>query len=138
MTLAAPTSSSTGVAWDLHDLYADVADPGIDRDLNDALTRAQRFEQCYRGKIAALNATGAGTLLSAIRELESLYELRDKPAIYAGLVHAARTDEPRHGALLSKTREERTAINKHLIFFDLEWIKVADSVAETLIAHPEL
>jgi len=44
------------------------------------------------------------------------------------LVHAAKTDTPAHGALLSKTREERTSINKHLIFFDLEFIKTPDEV----------
>jgi len=40
--------------------------------------------------------------------------------------------------LLAKTREERTAINKHLIFFDLEWIHLADEPACALISHPKL
>jgi oligoendopeptidase F len=62
----------------------------------------------------------------------------DKPAIYAGLLHAAKTDDPKHGALLSRTREQRTAINKHLIFFDLEWVKLDDGPAERLIASPVL
>jgi len=62
----------------------------------------------------------------------------DKPAVYASLVHAAKTDEPSHGALLSKTREQRTAINKHLIFFDLEWIGLKDDVAAALMTHPSL
>ena len=57
----------------------------------------------------------------------------DKPAIYASLVHAAKTDDPRHGAFSARTREQPTAINKHLIFFDLEWVKVADeAVAASL------
>ena len=35
-----------------------------------------------------------------------------------------------------RTREQRTVINKHLIFFDLEWVKVADEPARRLIAAP--
>ncbi len=49
----------------------------------------------------------------------------DKPLVYAMLLHAGKTDEPKHGALLSRTQEQRTEINQHLIFFDLEWVRVA-------------
>ena len=138
MTATAPASSAAGIVWNLEDLYQDVGDPRIDRDLQAALARAQVFERTYRGKIAVLDEGGSALLLAAVRELENLYELMDKPAVYASLVHAAKTDEPSHGALLSKTREQRTAINKHLIFFDLEWIKVADAMAGALMAHPSL
>jgi oligoendopeptidase F len=62
----------------------------------------------------------------------------DRSAVYASLVHAAKTDDPRHGALLSRTREQRTVINKHLIFFDLEWVKVAEEPARVLINSPRL
>src|SRR5439155_14141442 len=54
------------------------------------------------------------------------------------LVHAAKTDDPRHGALLARTREQRTVINKHLIFFDLEWVKLPDDVVRGLLGRPEL
>ena len=138
MTPNAPTSSAAGIAWNLQDLYGDLTDPRIDNDLEAALARAQAFETAYRGKIAALDAEGAPALLAALMELESLFELMDKPAVYASLVHAARTDDPRHGALLSRTREQRTLINKHLIFFDLEWIGLADNIAHALVTHPSL
>jgi oligoendopeptidase F len=62
----------------------------------------------------------------------------DKPLIYAHLVHAAKTDEPRHGALLSKSREARTRANQHLIFFDLEWVAMEDAAAARLIADNRL
>src|SRR5207302_4053067 len=42
------------------------------------------------------------------------------------------------GALLARTREQRTRINKHLIFFDLEWVKVPDDAARALAADPAL
>jgi oligoendopeptidase F len=133
-----PTSSADGVSWDLKDLYAGPDDPGIERDLKSALERAQRFESAYRGKIDTPSGPDTGLLLAAVCELEGLCERMDKPAVYASLLHAAKTDDPRRGALLARTREQRTAINKHLIFFDLEWIKLADGPAQALLARPEM
>src|SRR5437016_2692062 len=126
------TSSANGVAWELTDLYRALDDPRLSHDLEEALRRAQAFEKTYRGKIEG--GPSAELMLMAVTELESLSEQMDKPAVYASLVHAAKTDEPRHGALLSRTREQRTAINKHLIFFDLEWVKVPQADADRVLA----
>ena len=133
-----PPSSATGVAWDLGDLYHAVDDPRLEADLQAALGRAQAFEKDYRGRIAALQPDQADTLARAVRELEALYEVMDKPAVYASLLHAGKTDEPRHGALLARTQEQRTEVNKHLIFFDLEWVQVPDAIAQGLAGRPEL
>src|SRR5262249_21678435 len=133
-----PTSSADGVAWNLNDLYSGVDDPRLTQDLEVALQRAQAFERTYRGKIDVEGGPSPPVLLAAIQELESLSEQMDQPAVYASLIHAAKTDDPRHGALLSRSREQRTVINKHLIFFDLEWVKVPDEPARALIRAPEL
>jgi oligoendopeptidase F len=133
-----PASSADRVAWDLTDLYAGADDPSLNRDLDTALKRAQAFESAYRGKIDVPGGPSADILSDAVRELEGLFEQMDKPIIYASLVHAAKTDDPRHGALLARTREQRTVINKHLIFFDLEWVKVDDQAAHRLLAAPSL
>lgn len=131
-------NSAAGVAWNLGDLYAGLNDPALDRDLQTALARARAFEQAYRGKIAILAPDAADMLLAAVEEFESLSEQMDRPAIYAMLVHSAKTDVSEHGALVAKTREQRTVINKHLIFFDLEWIQLADAPAAALSRHPRL
>jgi oligoendopeptidase F len=138
MSVPTKPSSAAGVAWDLGDLYRSIDDPALEADLASALKRAQAFETSYRGQVANLSANDAERLHTAVRELEQLSEQMDRPAIYAMLVHSARTDDPRHGALLARTREQRTVINKHLIFFDLEWIALADDAAQTLIDHPKL
>jgi oligoendopeptidase F len=133
-----PSSSADNVAWNLSDLYAGVDDPLLTRDLAEALRRAQSFESAYRGTIATESGPTPELLLKALTELEGIYELLDRSGAYAGLVHAAKTDDPKHGALLSRTREQRTAVNKHLIFFELEWVKVADAPARRLIELPAL
>jgi oligoendopeptidase F len=132
------TSSAVGVTWDLRDLYRTTDDPRLAADLELARARARAFEERYRGKIETLDTAGAPLLKQALEEFESLSELLDRPLVYAHLVHAAKTDDPRHGALLSRTREDRTAINKHLIFFELEWVKVPDERAKALLDDPTL
>src|SRR5262245_24114821 len=114
-----PTSSADGVTWDLSDLYAGLDDPALTRDLDAALQRARVFETVYRGKINADGGPPPGLLLTALTELEGLSEQMDRPIIFASLTHAAKTDDPRHGALLARTRGSRTRINQHLLFFDL-------------------
>jgi oligoendopeptidase F len=143
MTATAPTapptgSSADGVAWDLSDLYAGPEDPRVEADLDAAHGRARAFESRYRGKIIAPGGPPAGLLLEAVRELEGIFEQMDRPAVYASLSHAAKTDDPRRGALLARTRERRTAINKHLIFFDLEWVAVAEDDARRVLDDPAL
>src|SRR5688572_9600503 len=100
---ASPTSSAQGVSWRLDDLYQSIDDPKIERDLALALSQGRAFEKTCRGKVAALPSKDAQALREAIALLEELYELMDMPAVHASLVHAARTDDPRHGALLSRT-----------------------------------
>jgi oligoendopeptidase F len=133
-----PTSSADGVTWDLGDLYAGADDPRLTRDLDEARRRAEAFEASYRGQINTDTGPAPEFLLQALRELEGLAELMDRPAVYAGLLHAAKTDDPPRGALLARTREARTAINKHLIFFDLEWAQLADGPARQLQSAPAL
>jgi oligoendopeptidase F len=137
-TAAPPAGSAAGVTWDLSDLYAGPDEPRIAADLDAAHDRARAFEAHYRSRISTPGGPPAPLLLEAVRELESLSEQMDRSAVYAGLLHAAQTDDPRRGALLAMTRERRTAINKHLIFFDLEWVAVADADAEVLLANPAL
>ncbi len=129
-------NSADGYAWNLRDMYEAIDDPRIQRDLDAARAAAATFEKTYRGRIATLNAASAEVLVQALRELESLCEQMDKPCIYAMLVHAAKTDAASHGALVNKTQEQRLIINKHLIFFDLEWIKTPDDVVRALLANP--
>ncbi len=131
-------STAAGVAWNLEDLYAGVDDPTLPRDLEANLREAEAFGQKYRGTLHVPGGPAAVFLLAAIRDLEALCERLAKPVLFASLLHSAKTDDPRHGALLARTREAATAANQHLIFFDLEWIEVSDADADRLIADPIL
>jgi oligoendopeptidase F len=133
-----PTSTANGVRWRLSDLYSGPDDAALAADLESARRRAEAFEARYRGQINAADGPTPDVLAAAVGEWESILEQMDKPAIYASLLHAGKTDDPRHGALLARTREARTNINKHLIFFELEWVQASDAVAQPLFCSPKL
>ena len=84
--------------------------------------------------IAARSTCPAGPpadwVAGAVAELESILEQADKPAVYAGLLHAADARPPAHGALVAMTQERGSAIRNQLLFFDLEWIAVDDGGAQ--------
>lgn len=133
---ATPTSSAMSVTWDLKDLYLSLDDPAIERDLRSALERTHAFEQKYRGRMR--QGITPQSLYEALTELESIYEQMDKPLIYAHLLHASDTQNPKHGALLQSTQERHTQIRQHLLFFDLEWMDLPDETAQRLMSAPEV
>jgi oligoendopeptidase F len=125
-----------GVAWNLGDLYASPQDPQLQSDMTAALQRAKAFAEKYRGKINVAGGPMAELVASAVAELESIFEQADKPAIYAGLLHAADARPPEHGALVAKTQEQGSEIRNELLFFELEWIALEDAAAKAIIEHP--
>lgn len=137
-TATAPSSTADGVQWNLGDLYQSVDDPQIMEDLSQALKQAEQFESTYRGKINVEGGPKSEFLAEAISELEQLHELTDKPLIYAHLLHSAKTDDPKHGALMSRCQEKHTEVNQHLIFFDLELVALDESIVQRLIDDPAL
>jgi oligoendopeptidase F len=126
---------AAGVRWDLADLYAGPEDPRIEADLAQALADAQRFAERHRGGVARLSAEA---LAQAVAEIEAIGERAARPASYAQLLFAADTSLPRSGALLQRVQERSTEIRNALVFFELEWVGLADGPARALLADPAL
>jgi oligoendopeptidase F len=126
----------TDVRWDLAALYDGPADPRLERDLEDALARATAFGERYRGTINVADGPAADWVAGAMAEFESILEQADKPAIFAGLLHAADSRPPAHGALVARTQEQGSAIRNQLLFFDLEWLALDEAHAAAVIAAP--
>jgi oligoendopeptidase F len=135
-TMTTTDLAVTGVTWNLADLYAGPDDPAITADLDAALARAQAFARRYRGTLQVPGGPTPQWLVAAVAELESIAEQADKPAVYAGLLHAADTRPPQHGALVAMTQERGSAIRNQLLFFDLEWLALDDAITQRLIDDP--
>ena len=126
---------AAGVRWDLSQLYAGPDDPQIEKDLAGALAAATAFAERYRGRVASL---GAPELARAVDEIEALQEPVARAGAFAGLLFAADTQTPRHGALLQHVQERGTEIRNALLFFELEWLAADAARADALLGEPAL
>jgi oligoendopeptidase F len=131
-----PGAALEAARWDLSPLIAadgrSPGDPGaeVERLLAEAKAVAEEFAGTYRGRVAELDAAGLRTAM------ERLAELSDKvgrAANYAHLRFAADTAAPANGALVALVTERATAIRTELIFFELEWVALAEDRAERLL-----
>jgi len=118
-------------AWDLEPLVDGDGEAGVERQLDDALARAQTFSERHAGRLGELDAAG---LAAAMRELGAILELVGRAGNYAALRFSTDTADPANGALLQHAQERETAIETTLLFFDLEWAALPDERAEELLA----
>src|SRR5215468_5521594 len=126
---------AAGVRWDLSQLYAGPDDPQIEKDLAGALAAATAFAERYRGRVASL---GAPELARAVDEIEALQEPVARAGAFAGLLFAADTQTPRHGALLQHVQERGTDVRTALLFFELEWLAADAERVDALLRDPRL
>ncbi len=118
-------------AWDLEPLLDGEGEAGVERRMQDALTRAQGFAERYAGKLGELDGA---SLARAMHELAEIYELVGRAGTYAGLRFSTDTANPANGALLQLVQERETAIETTLLFFELEWAALSQERAEELLA----
>jgi oligoendopeptidase F len=123
--------------WDLSDLYSGMDDPKIELDIEEIKSCAKSFEKKYRNKINSEDLD-ADLLYESVSELESISEKTGKLLSFAYLLFAGDTNNPKIGAFLQQMQETATDIRKYLLFFELEWIKVPDETANSLINHKKL
>jgi oligoendopeptidase F len=132
-----PTYGSRGIAWDLSDLYQTDDDPKLNNDLNAVKDRALTFTASYKGKINE-KTLDARSLLSAIREYESIHELGMRPYLFALLFYSSNTQDHRRKRLLQKVREKRDEISQMLAFFKVDILALPAHLLKRLAFHPDL
>jgi oligoendopeptidase F len=122
-------------AWNLDALVEGAGDAGVERQLEEALTRAQSFAERYAGKLEELDGAG---LAQAMHELGAIHDLIGRAGTYAALRFSTDTADPARGALLQRVQEQGTSIETKLLFFELEWAALADDRAQELVQGREL
>lgn len=116
--------------WDLSELVDGDGDAGVDRILDDAAARTDRFVDTYAGNVAALDAAG---LTSAMRELAVIRELIHRASVYAQLRFATDSSDHQRSALLDRVRGRTTGLDAKLVFFSLEWTALDPDRADALL-----
>jgi len=124
--------------WNLSDLYSGLGDPAIKRDLDRADAECVDFETAYKGKLAALAASGGAALGEAVRRYEAIDDLMGRIGSYAGLLHAGDTLDPARTKFFGDMQERMTAASTHLLFFTLELNRIDDAVLDAAMADPAL
>jgi oligoendopeptidase F len=119
------------VAWDLEPLVDGEGEAGVDRRLDDAAARAERFAQSYAGQVASFDSA---RLREAMEELVAIEDAVGRAGNYAALSFAVDTADPARGALMQRVQERGTAIETQLLFFELEWAALPDERAEELLS----
>jgi oligoendopeptidase F len=116
--------------WDLDPIVDGEGAGGVERLLDEALTRSAAFAERYMGKVAAFDSPG---LREAMLELAAISELVDRAASFAMLEFTTDTAEPARGALLQKVQERATTLETQLLFFELEWAALDDDKVAALL-----
>ncbi len=130
--------SAAGVDWDLSVFFNSPLDPRIDDALKECAVRVDAFEATYRGALKVSGGPSVELLLTALRESENLQSTLVQISAYSSLLYAADTTKDSHRSLVQRVEEAMTALRNKMLFFDLEWLEVADADAERLIQHPSL
>ncbi|MGE5217182.1 MAG: M3 family oligoendopeptidase [Chloroflexota bacterium] len=133
-----PTNSAEGVRWNLTDLFSAHNDQHINATLKDCHAHAEAFAARFRPRFKQTNALTAAVLLDALKELEIIYEALGRVGSYAGLLYAADTTRAEYQDLEQQVEQRSIEIRNLLLFFELEWLKLDDAVANRLLADPAL
>ena len=110
------TKLSNLPTWKLNDLYNDINDSNISRDLNNIKKRIDIF-QSYKGKIRFLKPN---EFYIAIVEYEDIEKLMSKLGTYSYLKYAENLSKDENVKFYQKINEEFTNLSSQLIFFTLE------------------
>jgi oligoendopeptidase F len=122
-------------AWDLSPLVDGDEESGVQRQLDEAVQRADSFAGAHAGHVAQLDAAG---LAAAMHDLAEINELIGKAGSFASLRFSTDTADPPRGALLQLVQERATEIETKLLFFELEWAALSDERAEELLCDDRL
>ena len=122
-------------AWDLSPLVDGDEGSGVQRQLDEAVTRAESFAQAHDGRVGELDSTG---LEQAMRELAAINELIGRAGSFASLRFAIDSADAERGALLQLVSERATEIETKLLFFELQWAALEEQPAEALLADDRL
>jgi oligoendopeptidase F len=116
-------------------LYEGPSDPAIERDLEHARSRVERFATAWRGRLAGIDAA---ELHRALAEYEAIQELVRRPGFYAELLTAADSQDPIALGLEQHTTEVQAELRTQLVFFELEVLALGDGELENLIGADAL
>ncbi len=105
------------IAWDLSEIFPDIADPSVKKAIDSIIKMAEGFARKYQGKIKQLSGK---QLLGCIKDLECFQAKLGDVSSFAGLSFAANMTLPDTQSLYDKVSKTEAKLGKMLAFFELE------------------
>ena len=125
---------TTDVLWNLQDLYESPDDSQIRDDLDFCRQEAALLKE-NEGKLATLESAA---FARTIRRLERIHVNLDRITTYAFLYFVTQVKDPEAGAFLQQVKEDGSKVQRELVFFELEWAKMDQSVVDRLLSDKEV
>ncbi len=129
------TLGTTGVLWDLTDLYSGTEDQHIQTDIEWCENEAVDIKKTFYGKIADLDGDA---LLSLVKRLENLDCALTKLGTFSFLNFTTQMGNAEAGALDQRIHELHSKCGTETIFFELEWNQLDDQQGFKLLESPHL
>ena len=110
--------------WDLSEIYKNIKDPKINKDIKNIRESANNFLKKWKGQI---NNLSPSDFLICINEYQEINEAIYKIATHSSLTFATNMEDPEISKYNSSISDEITEILSTLIFVTLELAKVDDN-----------
>jgi oligoendopeptidase F len=124
---------SENVIWDLTPLYRGINDENIEKDIESIKNQVASFSSKYRGKLKDISPS---ELLTSVTELEDISQKTARIGSFAYLNFATQANDAGSSAFLQKFHEIASQFQRDLLFFELEWAALDDSIAQPLLEAP--
>ncbi|MDD2464090.1 MAG: M3 family oligoendopeptidase [Desulfobulbus sp.] len=126
---------TTEVVWALGDLYPAPESQDFRQDMFRCRELAENLAAERGGRVGSLDARA---VLQVVQQLEAIDTLLGRLGTFAFLNFITQTGDAAASAVLQQVEELESAVGKRTLFFRLEWNTMVASVAEQLLAQPEL
>ena len=113
--------------WDLSEIYKNIKDPKINKDIRNIRESANNFLKKWKGEI---NNLSPSDFLIFINEYQEINEAIYKIATHSSLTFATNMEDPEISKYNSSISDEITEILSTLIFVTLELSKVDDNTVK--------
>ena len=120
--------------WDLSEIYKNIKDPKINKDIKNIRESANNFLKKWKGQI---NNLSPSDFLICINEYQEINEAIYKIATHSSLTFATNMEDPEISKYNSSLSDEITEILSTLIFVTLELSKVDDNTIKNWLSDKE-
>ena len=114
--------------WDLSEIYKDIKDPNIGKDIKEISKLSNEFLKKWKGRIKELSATD---FVNCIEKYQAINESIYKIGTHSSLTFATNMEDPEISRYNSSISDQITEILSSLIFFTLELSKIDDKTIES-------